>query len=300
MEVIIYQVDAFTDTPFKGNPAGVVPDARGLSNEDMQTIAKEMNLSETAFVFPGNDDDKFEVRFFTPECEVDLCGHATIATFYTLAHKGYINGIGDGITKIFQKTKAGELAVDIYYLNGQVEKVMMYQGKSKIISLIEDYSMISKCFNIDENDIGVEGFEIIPKIISTGLHDIILPLKDRKLLDNLTINYDMISSYSRELEVTGIHVFALEFNGDHLDIWCRNFAPAVGINEESATGTANGALTYYLKDNDILKDTKLLVNQGQSLGRPSTIHCEIDCVNQEQIVKVGGKAVIVLEGVMTI
>lgn len=299
MEVIIYQADAFTDKPFSGNPAGVVPDARGLSDEHMQKIATEMNLSETAFVLPY-EDNKFEVRFFTPECEVDLCGHATIAAFYTLAHKGYINGLDDGVTKVYQKTKAGELAVDIYYLNGQVDKIMMYQGKPKSITTIEDYKVICECLNINANDIGLKGFEIMPEVVSTGLPDIILPLKDRKLLDNLTINYDLLSAYSKEMGVSGIHVFAIDCDRDHIDIWCRNFAPAVGINEESATGTANGALTYYLTKNNILKDVKLSVKQGQSLGRPSLIHCEIESINQDYIVKVGGKATIVLEGVMAI
>jgi len=89
MDIIIYQVDAFTDKPFGGNPAGVVTDARSLTDENMQKIAMEMNLSETAFVI-SKGDNNYQVRFFTPKCEVDLCGHATIATFYTLApHRFY-------------------------------------------------------------------------------------------------------------------------------------------------------------------------------------------------------------------
>lgn len=299
MEVIIYQVDAFTDSPFSGNPAGVVPDAKGLSDEDMQKIASEMNLSETAFVFPETDD-KFKVRFFTPECEVDLCGHATIAAFYTLAHKGYINGLDDGIKKVHQKTKAGKLAVDIYYSEGQVEKIMMYQGKPKAIKAIEDYREICKCLNINEDDIGLDNFKIVPEVISTGLPDIILPLKNKNILNNLTMNYDLISSYSRAMGISGIHAFAIDFDGEQLDVWCRNFAPAVGINEEAATGTANGALTYYLKKNNILNGVKISVNQGQSLGRPSKINCEIECIEQDYVIKVGGKATIVLAGVLSI
>lgn len=299
MEVIIYQVDAFTDKPFNGNPAGVVPDARGLSDEHMQKIATEMNLSETAFVFPV-EDNKFKVRFFTPECEVDLCGHATIAAFYTLAHKGYINGLDDGVSKVHQKTKAGELAVDIYYLNGQVDKIMMYQGKPKSISVIEDYQTICECLNIDISDIGLKGFEIMPEVVSTGLPDIILPLRNKKVLDNLTINYDLLSSYSKKMGVSGIHAFTIDYDSDHIEIWSRNFAPAVGINEEAATGTANGALTYYLTKNDVINEVKLSVNQGQSLGRPSLIDCEIESTNNDYIIKVGGKATIVLEGVMSI
>ena len=299
MEVIIYQVDAFTDKPFSGNPAGVVPDARGLSDEDMQKIAREMNVSETAFIF-SDKENKFKVRFFTPKCEVDLCGHATIAAFYTLSHKGYINKLDNGIARVYQKTRIGELAVDIYYSSGEVEKIMMYQGKPKCIKLIDDYELICKCFNIKESDIGLKDFELIPEIVSTGLPHIILPLKNRKLLDNLKVNYDLLSFYSKNIEVCGVHVFAIDYDGDQMNVWSRNFAPLVGINEESATGTANGALTYYLKKNNFLKGVNLLANQGQSLERPSLIHCEIEYNGDDVNIKVGGKATIVLEGVISI
>ena len=112
MEINIYQVDAFSDKPFGGNPAGVVPDAKQLSYDDMQNIAKEMNLSETAFVIPI-DKNNYQVKFFTPIKEVDFCGHATIGSFYTLAHKGYLPPIYNGI-KVYQETKAGRLAVEIF------------------------------------------------------------------------------------------------------------------------------------------------------------------------------------------
>ncbi len=299
MEVIIYQVDAFTDKPFNGNPAGVVPDARGLSDEHMQKIAREMNVSETAFVF-SDEENKFKVRFFTPKCEVDLCGHATIAAFYTLAHKGYINKLDHGIARVYQKTRIGELAVDIYYSNGEVEKVMMYQGKPESIKLIDDYELICKCFNIKESNIGLNGFELMPEIVSTGLSHIILPLKNRELLDNLKVNYDLLSSYSKNIEICGVHAFTIDYDEQQMNVLCRNFAPLVGVNEESATGTANGALTYYLKKNNFLKGVNLLANQGQSLERPSLIHCEIEYTGNDVNIKVGGKATIVLEGVMSI
>ena len=93
MKKVIYQVNAFADVPFGGNPAGVLPNSIGLNHSDMLKIAKQMNLSETAFVFPMQDDlVDYEVRFFTPTQEVDLCGHATIASFFCLASKGVITG----------------------------------------------------------------------------------------------------------------------------------------------------------------------------------------------------------------
>ena len=118
MEINIFQVDAFSSKSFGGNPAGVVPNAKWLNTTDMQKIAKEMNLSETAFV-QQLDDNLFKVRFFTPICEVDLCGHATIATFYTMAKKGYIKAIEDGIKRAKLETNTGTFPIDINYKNGE-------------------------------------------------------------------------------------------------------------------------------------------------------------------------------------
>ncbi|MTI49803.1 PhzF family phenazine biosynthesis protein [Sporosalibacterium faouarense] len=296
MDVIIYQVDAFTDKPFGGNPAGVVPDARGLSENDMQNIAMEMNLSETAFVI-AKDPMNFDIRFFTPKCEVDLCGHATIATFYTLAYKGYIEGIENGVVKVYQNTKLGKLPVEIYYSGGAVESILMHQDKPRFLGAIEDINSICESLNISREQLGIENNDLDCQIISTGLADIMIPVKNKEILMNLNINYDKVSKLSRDNESIGIHVFAIE---DESKIWCRNFAPLVGINEEAATGTANGALLYYLKRNNILKENKIRVYQGYSLGRPSIIDCEFEERNSDKIIKVGGKASIVIEGVINI
>ncbi len=108
MEVNIYQVDVFTNQAFGGNPAGIVPDARGLDPVDMQNIAREMNLSETVFIIP-TDEDNYQVRFFTPVSEVDLCGHGTVGgAFYTLAYMGYITGPYNGTKKSIPKHQGRE------------------------------------------------------------------------------------------------------------------------------------------------------------------------------------------------
>ena len=132
MEINIFQVDAFSSKPFGGNPAGVVPDAKWLKESDMQKIANEMNLSETAFVIQ-RDDNLFKIKFYTPLCEIDLCGHATIATFYTLAEQGYIKPIESGIKKVFMETNIGRLPVEIEFFNNLPEHIVMEQGEPKTI-----------------------------------------------------------------------------------------------------------------------------------------------------------------------
>lgn len=296
MDVNIYQVDAFSSEPFGGNPAGVVPDASKLSDVDMQNIAKEMNLSETAFITPI-DKDNYKVKFFTPISEVDLCGHATIGSFYTLAYKGYITSIYNGVKKVYQETKAGKLGVEIFFNKGKVEKVMMEQAHPKELGIVQNVDLLLDCFNLDREDIGIEDRFIYPKVVSTGLPDILLPVKDKETLDGLEVDFNKLAKVSKELNALGVHVFYLpKINSDR--VFTRNFAPLVGIDEEAATGTANGGLIYFLKKEGHIDKKEIISIQGESLGRPSRIYCNIDEDEGKYIVKVGGQARIVLEGIM--
>ena len=295
MQINIFQVDAFTDKSFKGNPAGVVPDARNLKDDQMQNIAKEMNLSETAFVMPINDE-LFQVRFFTPLCEVDLCGHATVATFFLLAKKGYINSIRNGIKTVYQNTKAGKLAVNLKYVNGLVDKVSMEQTIPKDLGRVLDMDKLVQALGINKDDIGIAGEYVDPEIISTGLADIILPLNKKETLDNLEIDMEELSKLSEDNKVVGLHAFYLPEKNSDL-VYTRNFAPLLGINEEAATGTSNGALMHFLNKNGFTEKKEILSYQGESMNRISEIYCSIDDNNR---VYVGGKAKIMIDGVMCI
>ena len=296
MEITIYQVDAFSNRPFGGNPAGVVSDARVLSDTDMQNVAREMNLSETAFIIPI-DDNNFKVRFFTPVSEVDLCGHATIGSFYTLAFKGYIRPISEGIKRIYQETKAGRLGVEIYFRDEKIEKVMMEQAIPEDLGYVDDMELLLSCFNVREEDIGIGEKFVNPKIISTGLPDIILPIRDKGVLDNLEVDFNRLKEVSKSLNAVGVHVFYLpKIDADR--VYTRNFAPLLGINEEAATGTANGALIYFLKKGNYIRKNEIVSIQGEYLGRPSEIYCSIEDENGIYKIKVGGQARIVLEGIM--
>jgi len=296
MEVIIYQVDAFTDKPFGGNPAGVVPDAKNLSHNEMQKIASEMNLSETAFI-KKIDNDCFEVRFFTPKCEVDLCGHATIASFYVLGKKGYIRPEGRDLVRITQRTKAGLLPVELYFKNGEITKVFMYQGTPESFGEIDDLEEISEILGIKKDQVKIKGFNTKPEIISTGLKDIIIPVEDEEILKSLKIDFNKMDNYCVKKDSVGMHIFTLDNLNDGI-VLCRNFAPTVGIYEEAATGTANGALMYYLYKNKVLKSENIIARQGMYMNRPSEIMCKVQSDGNESIVKVGGKAVIVMEGII--
>ena len=296
MEINIFQVDAFSKVPFGGNPAGVVTNAKKLNREQMQKIANEMNLSETAFI-RQMEDSYFKIRYFTPLLEVDLCGHATIASIYTLAAEGFITPIQKGIKTVVIETKAGKLNVDIEYNNYLPKNIIMAQKTPKALGVPEMLIDILDALELEEADIGIGDKYISPEIISTGLPDIILPIKDKSKLLNMKVDFCKLAEISRELNVTGVHAFYIKDRMSRI-AYARNFAPAVGIDEEAATGTANGALIYYLKKNGLLAEDSLVVSQGESMGRPSQINCRIENSKEGYSVFVGGEANIVIEGII--
>lgn len=297
VEINIFQVDAFTSTPFHGNPAAVIPNTKGLDDTSMRQIANELKVSETAFVNQVYED-LYNIRYFTPKCEVELCGHGTIATFYTLAAKGYIKPIFHGIKKVHQITKMGKLPVELRFKNNTIQSVIMEVAPPEEFGQIENIEPILEALNISKSDIGVAGEYISPEIISTGLKDTIIPLNNKETLDNLNVDLFKIRNLTKELGTVGIHVFYLS-EEDLSKVYVRNFAPLVGIDEEAATGTANGSLLYYLKKNKLIKDNKITALQGHSINRPSEIKCYINEEENGYSIKVEGEAKIVIDGIIS-
>lgn len=279
-----FVVDAFTEERFGGNPAGVVI-YDDVDEEFMQSFAAEVRFSETAFI-KRLDKENFEIRFFTPVSEVDLCGHATVASFKALLECGKIedNHI------YYMKTRAGLLPV---YVENSF--VMMEQGEPQLGSVFKDYEEIADIFNISSKDMGDKDYNLIPQACSTGLWDMMLPIKTEKALNALSPDFERLSEYSRANGLCGVHAFTLDTEKGVA--MCRNFCPLYGINEEAATGTSNGALAYYLYKNGVIeesyKDYTFL--QGYSMNRPSTITTRL-VDNENPKVMVGGKAVVLVSG----
>jgi len=267
----LYRARAFLKEPHGGNKAGVALEVDNLSEVEMQTIAFDVGYSETAFVLPSTKAD-FKVRFFTPTSEVDLCGHATIATFNVLRDT---NVLKPGLYT--QETKAGILQLDV-----QEELVYMEQNPP-IFSEILTASDVSKCF-VDKDFVDTR-YPI--QVVSTGLREIFLPVKSVDLLHKLTPDMQAITELSQSYHTIGIHAFSID---DEVDAYGRNFAPVVGIDEESATGTSNGALSCYLYTYKEPRTTYTL-RQGYSMNQPSELYSKIDIKdgNIERI-WVGGKA----------
>ncbi len=271
-----YVVDAFTEQPGGGNAAGVVllGEGRFPDAQIMQEIAAELRFSETAFV-QQNAPCEFSTRYFTPVGEVELCGHATIAAFGLMLQLGILSQ-GE---KCLNHTLAGDLQI----VAGN--PVMMQMAMPRRIATLSEKLLLERIGDIF--DIIPEQISHSPEIITTGLPDIILPLCNLETLQSLQPDMAALSQLSEELHVVGVHAFAMD-EGDYT-AHVRNFAPRYGIEEESATGTSNAALTYHLwLRRQIKAPAECHFLQGETMGKPSVITTLLTAEDGECEIFVGG------------
>ena len=273
-----YVMDAFSARLFGGNQAGVVLPDRALEDGLMQQIAAEFKHSETAFV-TKNDDGSVNLRYFTPAGEVDLCGHATIASFALLRK---LERIGDG--DCIAHTRSGDLNIAI----GD-ETVWMDMAPPKLLRTLtaDEAAELYAAYGLTSADCP-GGFPA--KIITTGLADIMLPVRDHDTLMRAVQNEAAVTELSRRYDCVGVHMFCP--GDDACTAYCSNFAPLYDIPEECATGTSNGALTYYLYQQGVVHpgDENVFI-QGEHMGRPSEIRSRLTADGDTVLIRVGGRAV---------
>ena len=295
----IYQVDSITKDRFHGNPAGVVPDAEGLTDEQMQRIAREMNNSETAFIFESASPDyDVEVRFFTPTTEVPICGHATIAAHYVYAKE---NNAESG--RVIQKTKAGILPVDVLR-SGNDYAITMTQGTPAVSEPFDDKlrSQIADALQISCMDLCQE-YPVA--ISSTGHSKVMVPIFSNEILHALKPDLQRLSELSALIGCNGYYIFTLNPQ-DEVLVHGRMFAPAIGIEEDPVTGNANGPLGAYLVHFKILQDAggdcfDFDIQQGEAIKRDGTMHVHVDKQHGEpKLVQITGNAVIVFSAEITV
>lgn len=287
----LYQIDSFTKEKLTGNPAGVITNADGLTDCQMQKIARELNNSETAFIFPSNND-KYDVhvRFFTPTNEVPICGHATIAAHYARAIENDLD-----TSRVYHKTRAGILPVDIIKEN-QDYKIVMTQGKIEFGNIIDGINKeeLLKALNIKNSDL-LKNYKI--QIVSTGHSKVMVGIKSIETLNALKPDYTLLSKLSENIKCNGYYVFTVNEEDSDILVHGRMFAPAIGINEDPVTGNANGPLGAYLVHHKLVQNNessfKFKAVQGEAIKRAGIIEVEVKVENMEPVeVKVSGNAVI--------
>ena len=259
MKLPIYQIDAFASKVFKGNPAAVCPLEKWLSDEIMQTIAQENNLAETAFFVPSADG--FDIRWFTPETEVALCGHATLASAHVL-----FNFLGYDKKAINFSSKSGGLVV-----------------KKEKNGLVLNFPIRS--FKIAKLPDGLfEGLGALPIELYQN-DDYLMILDSEEEVRNLKPNFDIL----RKVKTRGIIVSA---KGKKVDFVSRFFAPSLGVNEDPVTGSAHSTLIPYWSKR--LGKKEMIAEQISERG--GQLHCK----DLGDRVEMAGKAITYLVGEITI
>ncbi|HWT91590.1 MAG TPA: PhzF family phenazine biosynthesis isomerase [Solirubrobacteraceae bacterium] len=272
----ILRLVAFTEDPAGGNPAGVVPDARGLDAAAMQAIAADVGFSETAFLVPASDDGvTFDVRYFSPQAEVPFCGHATIASAVAVG-----SGDGAGRTQLLFRTAAGEVPVAVEAGRAALSSVAPHVEELSDADL--DVALALLRWSREDLEPALP-----PRIAYAGARHLILAAATRDRLARLDYDFDGLRAFMLERDLTTVD---LVFRESASVFHARNPFPVGGVVEDPATGAAAAAFGGYLRELALVAPpTQVTVHQGHDMGRPSTIL--IDIPADDPSITVSGAAV---------
>jgi len=307
---VMKHVDVFTTNPFSGNPAGVVTEADSLSSEMMLALAGEMNLSETTFVtVPSTDEALFRIRFFTPSEEVSLSGHAIIASCFALIEDGRIP-LDDGMTKVLFETKAGLIQLDVHFrrgatavssgdgvilaINGKdagvLEKIMLHQAVKQYRPSNISAREVAKILGFDVAEIQRTGLPL--EIISTGFEQLMIPVLHKETIHDMNPDLIKLGLINRTHGIHTNHVFAVDTYSADCVAYMRHFAPALGMWEDPASGTAAAGLISYLLRHGVVTSGNMIIEQGKDTDNLARILVETsDSEDPTSTMRIGGLAV---------
>ncbi len=285
--VSVFLIDAFTDEPLAGNAAGVVPDAADLTEDQRQAIARELAVSETAFLTESEQADR-RVRYFTPTTEVDLCGHATIASHAHLFERGEIEAGTHSL-----ETNVGVLEIEVE----PDGTVWMTQDEARVERVDLDYEAVAEALSVDPAALADVGQDLPLAVASTGLPVLLVPVNFLERLGEASPDEGTVSDLCEEVGATGLYAFTLDTLGAETTLHGRMFAPLAGISEDPVTGTASGAVGTYLREVGAFDDLpdEMRFEQGHFVDRPGEVRVQVG-----EGVRVGGRAVGALSGTLRV
>ena len=289
--VTVYQYDAFSKEPNKGNPAGVVLDGGELSESDMQEIAFKVGFNETAFPIKSDIAD-LRIRFFTPGHEMNLCGHATMATVYALKTKGLL----EDKTKLTIETNAGILSIKVNEsMNGNI-LITMEQAPPQFKEFTGSKKALAKSIGLNETDLHAD-LSILYG--STGTWTLIIPIKHLNAFQKMEPNNKQFPEILKEMPNSSVHPFCLETYDPNADMHARHFSsPYSGTIEDAVTGTASGVMgAYYATylNNHSTETLNLLIEQGHEIGKDGRVTVQVSKNNESLDIQITGNAVYVKE-----
>jgi trans-2,3-dihydro-3-hydroxyanthranilate isomerase len=291
-----WRVDVFTEVPLEGNPLAVFPRATGLSKEEMEGITREMNLSETTFVFPATSPAaNYRNRIFTPGGEIPFAGHPSLGTAYVAALEGIVPK-PEGRSVVYQELEIGVLPLELSVEGGQIQKVTMTQGEPSLGKRLTSVEGLAKALSVRPRDIGVDNLR--PQVASTGIPSLHVPMRSLGAVQE--IDYDM-RALGKFLERLGPHqlcyAFSFETTSDKAQVHARAFSPLDGIREDPATGSAAGACGAYLAANGRLPAPSFVIEQGIEMKHASLIEVSVDAEGKvPKTVRVGGHVTPLIRG----
>lgn len=283
----VYHYDAFSQIPNMGNPAGVVLEGDNLTDDEMQQIAEQVGFNETAFPLKSDKAD-VRIRFFTPGHEINLCGHATMATIYALKTKGLLGDKSD----LTIETKAGVLSITIHTEGNEQIGITMQQAPPQFQAFQGSLGALAAAMGIQEEDIETN----LPAVYgSTGIWTLLVPIKSLHTFKSMNPRNKHFPEVLKEMPRVSVHPFCLETYDENAHMHARHFSsPFSGTIEDPVTGTASGVMgAYYAKYINKESDSPLhlLIEQGHEVGRDGRIQVNVGTINGQYEIKVTGTAV---------
>jgi trans-2,3-dihydro-3-hydroxyanthranilate isomerase len=293
--------DVFTDKIFGGNPLAVLPDADGLDDRQMQSVAREFNLSETVFVLPPDDPAHSKrLRIFTPAQELPFAGHPTVGSALVLAGLGALSLAGARTAITFEEG-AGPVPVTIRAEGGRPVSAELTAPRAPEVRPAPEPASLAAMLGLTAADLRTD--RGLPAFASCGLPFLIVELGDAAALGRARLDPARAHALLADAWSQAVYLVTRDPAGLEVDFRARMFAPAAGVGEDPATGSAAAAFGGWLGRHEAPDDgtARYRVAQGIEIGRPSRLEIEVETrAGQVATVRVGGSAVVVSEGTIEV
>ena len=289
--------DVFTDTRFGGNQLAVIPEAQGLSDRQMQQVAREFNFSESTFVLPPERGNDRRVRIFTPTAEIPFAGHPNVGTAFTLASTGAFGPL-DSPVKVTFEEKAGLVPITISRRNGTIWCELSAPEPLSLGTVVPP-ELLAQAVSLDPEDVVTTTHH--PRVASVGLPFVMAELRDRAALARARAFGPGLDAIKALGVTPDVHLYVR--SSDEFDLRCRMFAPYDGVPEDPATGSANCALAALLTQqrSEASGSFDYRIAQGVEMGRPSVLEARTEKRDgMVTAVRIGGASVLVSEGTIEV
>lgn len=291
--------DVFTRKRFGGNQLAVFTDGAGLDTATMQDLAREMHFSETTFLLPPEGGGDFRVRIFTPEVELPFAGHPMVGTGFVIVSEK-MKQWGGPLTSVTLEAGVGPILVEVRTENGVAGHTTMSQPLPVVKGSLPDIGPLAKALSLSASDIERTGLPV--EAIYNGITVMIVPVASRAAVEAIKVDAGALEDISKKMGAETVLTFTRETVESESTAHCRVFAPAAGVIEDAATGSANGPLGFYMVRHRVVEAepvTHILSEQGFEMNRPSHLHIDVDVspsTEEVTAVRVGGGVVIAGRG----